>query len=61
VQYCFMCDRMLCGDSFVWKCENLLLGLHLLGLAIMAMFGRSKWYWQRHIELLLCEIELLGN
>ncbi len=53
-QYCFIPDRILCVDSFVLKCDNLLLGLHLSGLAILAMLRRSKWYRQRHVELSLC-------
>jgi hypothetical protein len=48
-QYCYICDCILCGDNFVWKFDNLLLGLHLFGLAILAMFGRSKWHWRRHV------------
>ena len=43
-QYCFIRDRMLCGDSFVEKCEMWSVGLHLGGQQMGAISWRRSWY-----------------
>jgi hypothetical protein len=57
-QKVLMYDRMLFGDSFVWKCVILSLCLHLGGLVIVAIVGSMRWYRRRRLDV---GFELMSN
>ena len=43
---------MLCGEAFVWKCWILLACGVFSDVAIVAIFGSSKWYRWRQLDVL---------
>ena len=50
-QYFLIRDRILFGESLVWKCSIRSLGLTCSGVEMEAMLGSNRWYRLRQSDV----------